>query len=103
MIKVNVKYNNNNVYELVIKGHAGYDEHGKDIVCAAVSSMAITVINDIIALDNDSIAYEEKSGLLIIRVKRDTEVNNKLLDNLVRMLTELKDQYPKNIEIRNED
>ena len=103
MIKVNVKYNNNKVYELVIKGHAGYDVHGKDIVCAAVSTMAITVVNDIIALDNDSIDYEEKSGLLIIRVKRDTEVNNKLLDNLVRMLTELKEQYPKNIEIRNED
>ena len=102
MIKVNVKYNNNKVYELVIKGHAGYDVHGKDIVCAAVSSMAITTINNIIALD-ESIDYEENSGLLIIRVKRDTEVNNKLLDNLVRMLTELKSQYPKNIEIRNED
>ena len=101
MIKVNVKYNNNKVYELVIKGHAGYDVHGKDIVCAAVSSMAITTINNIIALD-DSVDYEEKSGLLIIRVKRDTEVNNKLLDNLVRMLTELREQYPKNIEIRNE-
>ena len=103
MIKVNVKYNNNKVYELVIKGHAGYDVHGKDIVCAAVSSIAITVINDIIALDNDSIDYEENSGLLIIRVNRDTEVNSKLLDNLVRMLIELKNQYPKNIEIRNED
>ena len=102
MIKVNVKYNNNKVYELVIKGHAGYDVRGKDIVCAAVSSMAITTINNIIALD-DSIDYEENSGLLIIRVKRDTEVNNKLLDNLIRMLTELKSQYPKNIEIRNED
>ena len=102
MIKVNVKYNNNKVYELVIKGHAGYDVRGKDIVCAAVSSMAITTINNIIALD-DSIDYEENSGLLIIRVKRDTEVNNKLLDNLVRMLTELESQYPKNIEIRNED
>ena len=102
MIKVNVKRNDNKVYELVIKGHAGYDVHGKDIVCAAVSSMAITSINNIIALD-DSIDYEENSGLLIIRVKRDTEVNNKLLDNLVRMLTELKEQYPKNIEIRNED
>ena len=102
MIKVNVKYNNNKVYELVIKGHAGYDVHGKDIVCAAVSSMAITTVNNIIALD-DSIDYEENSGLLIIRVKRDTEINNKLLDNLVRMLIELKNQYPKNIEIRNED
>ena len=102
MIKVNVKYNNNKVYELVIKGHAGYDVHGKDIVCAAVSSMAITTVNNIIALD-DSVDYEENSGLLIIRVKRDTEINNKLLDNLVRMLTELMGQYPKNIEIRNED
>jgi uncharacterized protein YsxB (DUF464 family) len=102
MIKVNVKRNDNKVYELVIRGHAGYDVHGKDIVCAAVSSMAITTINNIIALD-DSIDYEENSGLLIIRVKRDTEVNNKLLDNLARMLTELKEQYPKNIEIRNED
>ena len=102
MIKVNVKRNDNKVYELVIKGHAGYDVRGKDIVCAAVSSMAITTINNIIALD-DSIDYEENSGLLIIRVKCDTEVNNKLLDNLVRMLTELKSQYPKNIEIRNED
>ena len=59
-------------------------------------------VNNIIALD-DSVDYEENSGLLIIRVKKDTEINNKLLDNLVRMLTELMGQYPKNIEIRNED
>ncbi len=102
MIKVSVKKNNEKINELVIKGHAGYDVHGKDIVCAAVSSMAITTINNIIALD-DSIYYEEDSGLLIIRVKNDTEVNEKLLNNLVRMLIELKTQYPKNIEIRNED
>ena len=102
MIKVNVKKNNDIINELVIKGHAGYDVHGKDIVCAAVSSMAITTINNIIALD-DSIYYEENSGLLIIRIKEDTEVNQKLLNNLVRMFTELETQYPKNIEIRNED
>lgn len=102
MIKVNVKKQNNKVYEIVIKGHAGYEKKGKDIVCAAVSSMAITTINGIIALD-ESIDYEENSGLLKIRVIKDTEVNNKLLDNLVRMLTELNVQYPKNIEIRNED
>lgn len=102
MIKVNVKRQNDKIYELVIKGHSGYDEIGKDIVCAAVSSMSITTINGIIALD-DSIDYEEKSGLLKIRVLRDTEINSKLLDNLVRMLEELSIQYQKNIEIRNED
>ncbi len=102
MIKVNVKKNNDNISELVIKGHAGYDVHGKDIVCAAVSSMAITTINNIIALE-DSIYYEENSGLLKIRVEKDTDINQKLLNNLIRMLSELENQYPKNIEIRNED
>lgn len=102
MIKVNVKKNNEIINELVIKGHAGYDVHGKDIVCAAVSSMAITTINNIIALD-DSVYYEENSGLLKIRVEKDTDINQKLLGNLIRMLSELESQYPKNIEIRNED
>lgn len=102
MIKVAVKKSHDKIYEIVIKGHADYDDMGKDIVCAAVSSMAITTVNNIIALD-DSIRYEENSGLLKIRVEKDTEVNNKLLDVLVMMLKELSSQYPKNIEIRNED
>ena len=102
MIKVNVKRQNNKVYEIVIKGHAGYDDAGKDIVCAAVSSMAICTVNGIIRLD-ESIDYEENSGLLKIRVEEDTDINQKLLNNLIRMLSELESQYPKNIEIRNED
>lgn len=102
MIKVNVKRQNNKVYEIVIKGHAEYDDYGKDIVCAAVSSMAITTVNGIISLD-ESVDYEENNGFLKIRVLKDTEINNKLLDNLVNLLSELVMQYPENIEIRNED
>ena len=102
MIKVSVNNINDKINELVIKGHAGYDVIGKDIVCAAVSSMAITTVNNIIALE-DSVYYEEESGLLKIRVNEITDVNSKLLNNLVRMLKELEGQYPKNIEIRNED
>lgn len=30
-------------YEITIKGHAEYDEEGKDIVCAAVSILAYTL------------------------------------------------------------
>ncbi len=101
MIKVNVKVKKNKVYELVIKGHANYDNLGNDIVCASVSAMAITTVNSILLLD-DSISYEEDSGYLKIRVKEDTVVNEKLLNNLVNMLNELQEEYPKNIEIRNE-
>ena len=102
MIKVNIKRENKKVYEIVIKGHADYDTLGKDIVCAAVSTMAITTINGILSLE-DSLDYEENSGLLIIRTKEVTDVNQKLLDSMIMMLEELKSQYPKNIEIRNED
>ena len=76
--------------------------NGKDIVCAAVSSMAITTVNGIISLD-ESVDYEENNGFLKIRVLKDTDINNKLLDNLVNLLSELVMQYPENIEIRNED
>ena len=102
MIKIRIKRENKKVYEIVIKGHANYDTYGNDIVCAAVSTMAITTVNGILALE-DSLDYEENSGLLIIRTKENTDVNQKLLDNLITMLEELKSQYPKNIEIRNED
>ena len=102
MIRVTVKKNKKNVCELMIKGHANYDDLGKDIVCAAVSSMAILTINNIISLD-ESIDYEEKAGFLKIRVLRDTKINKQLLENLITCLNELVNQYPKNIEIRNED
>ena len=101
MIKVNIKNKNGNVYEIVVKGHANYDDYGKDIVCAAVSTMMIVTINNIISLD-DSINYVEDAGLLKISIKEETDINQKLLNNVIRMLKELKDQYPKNIEIRNE-
>ena len=101
MIKVNIKNKNDKVYEIVIKGHANYDDYGKDIVCSAVSTMAITTVNNILCLE-DSISYEENSGLLKIRVNDDTDVNQKILNNFIRMINELKMQYPKNIEIRNE-
>ena len=102
MIKIRIKRENKKVYEIVIKGHADYDTLGKDIVCAAVSTMAITTINGILSLE-DSLDYEENSGSLEIRTKEITDINQKLLDSRITMLEELKSQYPKNIEIRNED
>ncbi len=102
MIKISFKKNNNKTYEVVIKGHAGYAEKGYDIVCSAVSTMAITTVNAILSLE-ETIDFSEKSGLLVIRTVKDTDVNQKLLSNMERMLNELRDQYPENIEIRNED
>ena len=34
-------------FELNVVGHAGYAEHGKDIVCAAVSVIVGMLVNEI--------------------------------------------------------
>ena len=102
MIKIKIKRSEDIIKEVLITGHANYADYGKDIVFSAVSTMAITTVNAILSLE-ETIDASEKSGLLVIRTLKDTEVNQKLLSNMKRMLEELKSQYPKNIEIRNED
>ena len=100
MIKIKVNKDNENYKSISIKGHAGYAENGYDIVCASVSSIAITTINAIISIDEYSIVYSEEDGLIEIGVLKSSDIINKLLDNMINMLNELKDQYEKYIEIR---
>lgn len=94
MIRVNIKED-----VITIKGHAGYDKYGKDIVCAAVSSTVITTVNAILSIDKDAINVNEKNGVEISILKH-TEVVDKLIDNMINLLTELKEDYKDNIDIR---
>ena len=47
MIKVSTLYKEDIIKGFEITGHADYDEHGKDIVCAAVSILAYTTVNSL--------------------------------------------------------
>lgn len=94
MIKINIKND-----EIIVKGHAMYDDFGKDIVCAACSSIIITSVNAMIRIDENSIDYKENDGVCI-KVLKHTEVIDKLIDNLISLLLDLEKQYPKYIEIR---
>ena len=94
MIKISIKEK-----QIIIKGLANYDELGKDIVCASVSSMVITTVNAILRIDSDAIKYSDDNGVTIDIIK-DDEITNKLINNLIDLLEELEKQYPKYIEIR---
>ena len=99
MIKVNCVVSNGLIERLSIKGHADYDTLGKDIVCAAVSSIVTTTINNIIVLEENTIKYDTKEGNVYITVLRNSDVTNKLLNVLIDMLKELATDYPQNIKI----
>ena len=49
MIKVKVEKDKAKYKKITITGHALYDDYGKDIVCASVSSIVITTVNGILA------------------------------------------------------
>ncbi len=94
MIKVELKD-----YLITIKGHAGYDDKGKDIVCASVSSIVITTINGIIEVNPDAIDYSDLDNEIIIRKLKEDEIVNKLLNNMVLLLENLEKDYKDYIKI----
>lgn len=99
MIKIVIK-ESDDIDNIEIKGHANYAEYGNDIICASVSSIAITTINSILRIDDKAILYEEENGYLKISIVNHSDTINKLIINMIDLFEELEKQYKKHIEIR---
>ena len=95
MIKVDLSKEN----IITVSGHSGYEERGKDIVCASVSSIVITTINAIIEIDSDAIDYSDLDNKIIIRVLKEDEIVNKLIKNMILLLEQLEKDYKDYIKI----
>lgn len=98
MIKVYREQN-----KIIIKGHADYDDYGKDIVCASVSSIVITTVNAILKIDRDAVIYKEEKDILTIELLKQDEIIIKLINNMINLLKELSNNYPKNIKVREDE
>ena len=75
------------IWGFEIKGHAGYDEYGKDIVCAAVSTLAYTAVGAISEM-TDIVSYSEKDGYMQCTVPKNISNDAKntvkiILDTIV--------------------
>ena len=103
MIKVNYLVEKGIIKEIEISGHAEYDESGKDIVCAAVSTAIIVTANAVELLDLNShreLMIDE--GYFKFNVLKTNDVLEKLLLNLEYTLYDLEKQYPKYIKNQKE-
>lgn len=99
MIKISIQKQNDLIEKITIKGHSGYSEFGSDIVCASVSSIAITSINSILKIDEEALKYKKDDGFLEVDILKHTDVINLLLDNMIELLDELSKQYKEYIKI----
>jgi len=102
MITIRIKKEKNQIKEIILKGHAMYDDYGKDIVCAGVSSILTTTVNGILAFDEKAICYEQKNDFILKILKQD-EITSKLIQNMLSLFQELEVTYPKNITIREDE
>ena len=83
-------------FELNVVGHAGYAEHGKDIVCAAVSVIVGMLANEI----DPGQQVEVKSGLAMIHTAYRSKLRaNIVFGMVVDALLALEEQYPEYIKI----
>ncbi len=96
MIKFKVKRSRGKIVELEVFGHAGYDECGKDIICAAVSTACIMTINGIEQQQLANIVYSENDGYLICEIPEEREYGaDLLLNSLMITIYEIAKQYKK--------
>lgn len=94
-------------YELEITGHAGHDVKGKDIVCAAVSTLFYT-LGQALAENEDilegDLVFKDKEGCGYIRgIPNQMHANIGIIYNTIfvgfKMLAE---QYPENVSFKVE-
>lgn len=81
MICVEFSGNSDNITGFEVLGHAGYDEYGRDIVCAAVSALATNTANSIEQFTEDdmTVDVDEKTGLLRLTMTSTISDSSKLL------------------------
>ncbi len=89
-----------------VSGHSGYAEAGGDIVCAAITSavrLTEATVNDVLGLAA-AVKVREKAGSVSFRVPgglsdRDEHAVQALLSGLMLYFTQVRDEYPDNIEV----
>lgn len=82
--------------DFVCSGHAGFDEYGKDIVCASVSVLVINTINSLEELAREKIVVDsdEKNGRIYCQFEAPLQEKSKVLvDSLVLGISQIAGQY----------
>ena len=103
MITSTFRYEQGNLKEVTVSGHAHYKAHGKDIVCAAVSATIIVTANAIEHLKlNQFVDLTIDDGYFNIILTKNDPIVLGLLENLEYTFIELKKQYPKYMKNQKE-
>ena len=82
-----------------VYGHSGYAPIGKDIVCAAISTLTEATYNYLLATKNQ-VNNEESNGVYIIHLVELNKQGEAIIRSFIDMIQDLIKQYPKYLKWR---
>lgn len=108
MIQVEVFRKHGRIRRVIVEGHAHFDEPGRDIVCAAVSSITIGLVNATEKLLGVRVYEADESGGRIECRISDLESDvaervQLLMEAMVHSLAEIAEAYPDHLRIQNHE
>ena len=104
MITATVTKDTNGIYKaFVVKGHALFEDAGKDIVCSAVSILTINTVNSIEEFTNSDFALENKDGIELFFKDIPDERATLLMDSLVLGLKGISENYSEYLRLEIKD
>ena len=105
MIDAKVFWQGKRITGFDINGHAEYAPHGEDIVCSAVSILAITTVNSLLEQAGKALVKSE-DGLVSVRLPEDLDEKQELkaqviLKTLLIGLNGVSMEYPAYVKTEN--
>ena len=100
MIQIKIKQSWNDA-EILIEGHAGYAEKGKDIVCAAISVLYQNLVNSIDELSDSVIHDFSADGYARVYIGGLYEYSRALVDSFKLGCKTMEMTYPDNVEVHD--
>lgn len=99
MVKIKVRKLNDSIKSIEIFGHAEFAQYGKDIVCAAISSISIGLLNAIDVLTVETCEVEMTDNHIRIIVLKSDDVTQTVLSVGIIQLKTIEERYPNNLKI----
>lgn len=102
MIQVVIKEKNQQILDIEVSGHANSAAHGKDLVCAGVSTTCVGIANALVKnrfLEDRLGNLEIQEGYVHIEVLKSQKEIQMVLETFVTILETVEESYAKYMKI----
>lgn len=90
------------IIRLQLKGHAGFDEEGLDVVCSAVSGIVFTAVKGVREYLKIKGKFTRKKGFMVFEIPAEkvSSRSQAIMETALLGLEELSEKYPEHLSVK---